>query len=134
MSKARKSPIDCNFCNILILKRQKDDSRCMCRVSYYQKCINLLKKTLNINANLSYLYNSYLCIACAADTLPFFLLTVTEFTDLFSNPVLKIPLSSADEFNNILQDATNCFDSDNDNDDNLVQSNQTIYLFLCPTS
>ena len=124
MSKVRKYPIDCNFCNILISKRQKHDSGCVCRVSYHLKCINLLKKTPNINANLNYLYNSWLCTSCATETLPFFSLTATAFTDLFSNPVLKVPLPSADELNNILLDATNCFDSDNDIDDNIVQNNQ----------
>ena len=83
-----------------------------------------MKKTPNINANLNYLYNNWLCISCAAETLPFFSLTATEFTDLFSNPVLKVPLPSADELNNILLDATNCFDSDNDIDGNIVQNNQ----------
>ena len=73
---------------------------------------------------LNYLYNSWLCISCAAETLPFFSLTATEFTDLFSNPVMKVPPPSADELNNILLDATNCFDSDNDIDDNIVQHNQ----------
>ena len=124
MSKVRKYPIDCNFCNNFISKRQKHDSCCVCRVSYHLKCINLLKKTPNINANLNYLYNNWLCISCAAETLPFFSLTATEFTDLFSNPVLKVPLPSADELNNILLDATNCFDSDDDIDDNIVQNNQ----------
>ena len=124
MSKVRKYPIDCNFCNNFISKRHKHDSCCVCRVSYHLKCINLSKKTANINANLNYLYNNWLCISCAAETLPFFSLTATEFTDLFSNPVLKVPLPSADELNNILLDATNCFDSDNDIDDNIVQNNQ----------
>ena len=113
MSKVRKYPIDCNFCNNFISKRQKHDSCCVCRVSYHLKCINLLKKTPNINANLNYLYNNWLCISCAAEILPFFSLTATEFTDLFSNPVLKVPLPSAD-----------WFDSDNDIDDNIVQNNQ----------
>ena len=84
------------------------------------KYINLLKKTPNINANLNYLYNSWLCISCAADTLPFFSLTATEFIDLFSNLVLTVPLPYADEFNDILLDATNCFDYNNDMDDNIV--------------
>ena len=51
-------------------------------------------------------------------------LKLSLFTDLFSNPVLKIPLPFADELNNILLDATNCFDSDNDIDDSIVQNNQ----------
>ena len=38
--------------------------------------------------------------------------------------MLKVPLPSADELNNILLDATNCFDSDNNIDDNIVQNNQ----------
>ena len=88
------------------------------------KCINLLKKAPNINANLNYLYNSWLCISCAADTLPFFSLIAAAFTDLFSNPMLTLPLPSADELNNILLDVTNCLDSDNDIDDNIVQHNQ----------
>ena len=124
MSKVRTYPIDCNFCNNFISKRQKHDSCCVCRVSYHLKCINLLKKTPNINANLNYLYNNWLCISCAAETLPFFSLTATEFTDLFSNPVLNVPLPSTDELNNILLDATNCFDSENDINDNIVQNNQ----------
>ena len=104
MSEMRKYPIDCNFCNILISKRQKHDSCCVCRVSNHLKCINLLKKTPNINANLNYLYNSWLCISCAAGTLLFFFsLTATEIIDLFSNSVLKVPLPFADELNDIAQ-------------------------------
>ena len=38
--------------------------------------------------------------------------------------MLKVPLPSADELNNILLDLTNCFDFDNDIDDNIVQNNQ----------
>ena len=53
-----------------------------------------------------------------------FLLHIIPLPSAESTSVLKVPLPSADELNNILLDATNCFDSDNDIDDNIVQNNQ----------
>ena len=85
----------CKFCNLSITKRQKYYCCCLCNVSFHSKCFKQLNS--NSNLNLNHLYNTWLCTACAADTMPFLSLTDQQFTDLFSNP--STPPPTADDLN-----------------------------------